>query len=997
MNIERNPVPGSKIPPPLRCKDFDPVTGKRIGFACEQEQREAPVGKFNCTNKGGDLGKCNRRTFLYPRSRRKHGFHTHQGIDFYPPKKKEKGADANKPVPILSVTDGQVCCVLEWDGESSGYGNVIAVFNGRLGMTFWYAHCTKTHLRVGEPVFERQEIATVGNTGWAGDPHLHFEVHQGRSNGPPAEERTLFDAVGARLDPREVLTALGPWGMRQTFSPDGKPITPRLVADLHAEVESSREGGCFPLGANNLWHGGVHLRMPPGGDLHAPLDGHIVAVRLDPDPARAITPHGSTNFVLLRHELPAAVFERLQLAPGAPLPAEPNAPPAVGRRSSNLAADVLAVKQALHTRTNAAGLPFYDPADPGEIASDGVDAELLAAIEGFQRTLDNPYRKTPERWPDGRITVGGYTWNALLPAGRPGTDAPPDPAATAVDPARTVYTLFMHVGAVAIDPALTKRIPWLASLPAALRTRLETRGPDGMTPVVSGLSIPVTGNDVVWPAGEAPVARPDGSAPLASLVHWEVFAATQLVAAWEPAALRDETDDLTLDVPERIFDAVELTALPGFARDDFITAHEMSEFYATERAAFLRRTPCLFRSEWGLDPTAAIVSIAVMGIDTTGVAQALAPMTWWSHAADVLPPSPWVWHYNPIELLGLVQTHLDALAPTPVDPTTHGALLVRVRFDNGVVRPKAGVFLSRDGARLDGQRSYDDGTAWFRGLPPGEHTVEVDGSPLGEHRVTVAAGETTELDVITTVPGPPPPRGTLEVVVRRYTNQIAGDDVEVWLTPEGPGDVLQDLTRKGKVRFSSLPYGEYTVQAGDAASRRVSLEAKTKTVTSVLPRPRGSVVVSLRVGNGPGVGYAMELRGKGITPLRAVTDHEGKARFEALVGHYTVHVGAHHRAVRVADGEPLSYSLKLSPRHAPSPAHGTLAVQVREGTAPVVDAYVAVRDASGSFLGSQATDEHGAAIFELPPGEVLVMVEDESRFDRVDAERTTRVDVRLDG
>jgi Peptidase family M23 len=620
MAIERNPVPGSTIPEPLRCKDFDPVTGKRKGFECESEQKDHASGKFDCTNKGRAIGKCDRRTFLYPRSRKKRGFHTHQGIDFFPDLEQLR---SGLPIPILSVTAGKVCRVLEWDGESSGYGNVIAVFDGE--RTFWYAHCAETLLREGEPVFERQQIAIVGNTGRAGGLHLHFEVHQGRSKGPPAVERTIFDPAGPRLDPLEVLESLGPWGMRQTFSARGTLINAEEVRDLHAEIESSREGGCFPLGANNLWHGGVHLRMPPGGELHAPFDGHIVALRLDPDPATAITPHGSTNFILIRHELSPAVFERLQLAPGAPPPAGPDTPPAVGRKSSNLPADVRAVKQALHDRTNAAGHRFYAPAD----TSDVVDAELLAAIEAFQRTLDNPYRKTPERWPDGRITVGGHTWKALFPAGRPGSNAPVDPAVT-IDPARTVYTLFMHVGAVPIDAALAKRVKWLAALDATRRTHLETRGPDGMTPVLSGLAIPIAGNDVVWLAGQAPVAKPDGSAPLVSLVHWEVFSATQLVAAWELAALRDPTDDLTLDVPEQLFDAVELTALPGFSRDDFITALEMREFYATERAAFLRRTPCLFRSEWGLDLPAAIISMAVMGIDTTGLAESTTPLNSWA-------------------------------------------------------------------------------------------------------------------------------------------------------------------------------------------------------------------------------------------------------------------------------------------------------------------------------------------------------------------------------
>jgi len=186
------------------------------------------------------------------------------------------------------------------------------------------------------------------------------------------------------------------------------------------------------------------------------------------------------------------------------------------------------------------------------------------------------------------------------------------------------------------------------------------------------------------------------------------------------------------------------------------------------------------------------------------------------------------------------------------------------------------------------------------------------------------------------------------------------------------------------------------VQAGDAESVRVPLAAKTKTQTIILPRPMGTVVVSLRIGKDPGVGYAMELRKKGMAPLHALTDDAGLARFETLVGRYEVHVSEHHRSVLVSDREELSYPLKLSAKHAPAPERGTLAVQVWEGTEPAWGAFVVVSDPSGAFFDGQPTDELGAAIFDLPPGEVLVEVQEHSRLERVEAARTVRVDVRLD-
>lgn len=102
-----------------------------------------------------------------------------------------------------------------------------------------------------------------------------------------------------------------------------------------------------------------------------------------------------------------------------------------------------------------------------------------------------------------------------------------------VDPKRIVYSLFMHVGAVPLDGAQAKRVPWLgkAHLPgskpsgststidAALLAKLQDRGPDGRAKVVSGLSIPVAGKDVLWVAGRGRVAKVDDSIVLESLVR----------------------------------------------------------------------------------------------------------------------------------------------------------------------------------------------------------------------------------------------------------------------------------------------------------------------------------------------------------------------------------------------------------------------------------------------------------------------------------------------
>ena len=89
---------------------------------------------------------------------------------------------------------------------------------------------------------------------------------------------------------------------------DARPEIPDAVDELRDRAkelidlnESSADGGFFPIGPwgeARLWHGGIHLTGKEGQALYAPLPGRIVAARMGGDSAV-----GSTNFVLVRHEL----------------------------------------------------------------------------------------------------------------------------------------------------------------------------------------------------------------------------------------------------------------------------------------------------------------------------------------------------------------------------------------------------------------------------------------------------------------------------------------------------------------------------------------------------------------------------------------------------------------------------------------------------------------------------------------------------------------------
>ncbi len=78
----------------------------------------------------------------------------------------------------------------------------------------------------------------------------------------------------------------------------------KLAAEVQKYLdlnEKEADGGFFPVGpwgVTRLWHGGTHLPAEEGSTVFAPFPGRVVAARTGRS-----TDIGSTNFVLLRHDL----------------------------------------------------------------------------------------------------------------------------------------------------------------------------------------------------------------------------------------------------------------------------------------------------------------------------------------------------------------------------------------------------------------------------------------------------------------------------------------------------------------------------------------------------------------------------------------------------------------------------------------------------------------------------------------------------------------------
>jgi hypothetical protein len=965
------------------------------------------------------------------------------------------------------------------DELTAGYGRSFSVRSDDGRRYYWYAHCHKILVKLGDKVREGQNIALVGSTGFKRadvGPHLHFEVSATPYPKPKIVETSLHaqpiwplrgeqpdHTLVPRLDPVEELERLGPWGMRSVYLPtvpaEGNdppiPFTQDAALEEHLQVVL-RKAGYYPLGANNTWHGGVHLSHKEAAPIFAPFDADIVALRLDADPVTSKAMYGSTNFILLRHELSphaARMFRgKHPTDDDDPTPGGPGGgggkkvPLGVGRGATNLPDDVIALKLGLHAHLTPTGSPYYDPADDAALVDPDPDDRLFAAIDAFQLTQPRPKKMKKSRpWPDGVVTRGGYTWRAIFgpehaPApsrdgAREGGDTPepeapiggdtPEPKAPIggdtpeppppLDPRRTVYCLLMHLGAADLrasaaaydwlataranpragndddvaareradaraadeleaaerklkkqvgfpaeapdaDPGDTEEIRWVqkrltrfgfysgaldglwsdalreaiaafqsqyvdyyadpahpapgyitakgdtakqlrrpkwkldgeaagGDLDPVFAARVAERGADGRATVVSGLSIPVRAGQPLWPGGKL-VAVLDGANIEFDQLHLEFFSEHPLT---DGDTLVDDTEDLVLDVPDALFNAVEI--VPGFARDRRLEAGEVQAFYRDERSHFLRRTQCKFRSEWDLDIPGWLRWLDDGGFGTDGIADALEAHMMWSGAADVLPASSHVWHYNPIEFLGRYAEILRILGPRPPVAPGKCALVVHVHFSDGQPWSGARVQLSLAGeANLPTQADVR-GLAVFTDVRPGAWMVWLDEHVYVASFVEVDDGDSfvvVQLDA--PIPGPAISTATLDVEVVGPGGAPASG-VEVVLF--GGADVEPIATdAAGRVTFTMLPPGEYGAMAMGVSS--ATLELVASMVGEVrIELELGEIAVQVRYANGaPAAGQAVNVQSTetGDAHAERSTDPDGIATFEVVAGTYDVWV-----------------------------------------------------------------------------------------------------------
>ena len=102
------------------------------------------------------------------------------------------GVDLAAPTgtPIRAVAGGRVV----FADPYAGYGNLIVIDHGNT-LTTHYGHCETISVKPGQTVLPGAILGTVGQTGLATGPHLHFEI---RRNGEPYDPLKIVPLLASK-------------------------------------------------------------------------------------------------------------------------------------------------------------------------------------------------------------------------------------------------------------------------------------------------------------------------------------------------------------------------------------------------------------------------------------------------------------------------------------------------------------------------------------------------------------------------------------------------------------------------------------------------------------------------------------------------------------------------------------------------------------------------------------------------------------------------------
>lgn len=206
--------------------------------------------------------------------------------------------------PVVAAADGTVQRVVTGakagvDLPGGGFGNQAVLDHGE-GFTSLYAHLAEVVVRDGQTLRAGERLGTMGDTGQAGNPHVHFSLHRAAWPDPGAPATVAMHAlVAADADAGDDLAVrmfastelicadanLSPEGHRYGSENDG--TTPVRFGPPEAALAARWKAAAETLGAVIESHAGAeaiiaHLQQSGPEETLKKLDAFLVKHGDDP-------------------------------------------------------------------------------------------------------------------------------------------------------------------------------------------------------------------------------------------------------------------------------------------------------------------------------------------------------------------------------------------------------------------------------------------------------------------------------------------------------------------------------------------------------------------------------------------------------------------------------------------------------------------------------------------------------------------------------------------
>lgn len=477
-------------------------------------------------------------------------------------------------------------------------------------------------------------------------------------------------------------------------------------------TEKKSRGGFFPIGANTIWHGGVHIHVTEPQPVYACMSGRIIAARLPDASSKAIHSYGSRNFILLEHELNGKKFYSLymhlnyqSLSPTDDFITKVGWLQQQGDIKYRVKVANLNYRKIPSSKDNeplgqlksADEVKFISDATPApwkkvrlidgrevyincapqyvtEITETVVNEKLLEELKkGAVVKLDIPVNAGDLLWRSGEYGSLGTRakllhWeifseeNLFAQAESKKNDTGNTSSGYS---GATGWKKNLKVLVKGVEPKPTTAYPGervtykTSEFNYSDAPKVEYQKVNWLIEVDSKTieDFKMQGPTLEYQipkslAGKTLKVKPYINVPT------DKVCVTTLVATYEKIewkAIEDSDNDFNIDSKK----VLDLFGSDLLGSDNLLTGEELIKFYKENphgKAAQLRDYACKFVSEWGIpDLDKALDNLKKHRIwPTWGLKDRIAPYLWWQEAKDKgvnLPKSPHVWHYNPIRFL----------------------------------------------------------------------------------------------------------------------------------------------------------------------------------------------------------------------------------------------------------------------------------------------------------------------------------------------------------